>query len=235
MFTHTSRGYISGAYAGNADKVKFGIMGGRGNAAGWQVSGAMVINYMSAHDNHSLWDKLAISNPDNTEEERMAMNRLGAAILMVSQGTPFMQAGEEMLRTKGGDENSYRSDDAVNNLNWSALKEGSREYATVLYYKGLIQMRKTYGIFRSNDTQIPQVNELESGVIAITFDNGQGGQALAVINPHNTALRYALEGQWNLIVDENRAGAQILARESGSITVDAISIRIYVNDTLADE
>ena len=56
------------------------------------------------------------------------MNKLGAAILMISQGTPFWQAGEEMLRTKDGDENSYKSSDAINNINWSVLAEGTREY-----------------------------------------------------------------------------------------------------------
>ena len=235
VFDKASRGFISGNARSTLSDILFGMNGGQSGGKGWNVPNSMVINYMSAHDNNTLWDKLLLSNPDSTDAQRGKMNNLGAAIIMLCKGTPFWQAGEEMLRTKGGDENSYRSDDAVNNLNWSALKEGSREYATVLYYKGLIQMRKTYGIFRCNDTQIPQVNELESGVIAITFDNGQGGQALAVINPHNTALPFTLQGQWNLIVDENRAGAQILARESGSITVDAISIRIYVNDTLANE
>ena len=189
----------------------------------------MVINYMSAHDNNTLWDKLLLSNPANTDEERMQMNRLGAAILMVSKGTPFWQAGEEMLRTKGGDENSYASSDEVNNIDWSVLAPESPEYKTMQYYKGLIEMRKTYSVFTDSAAQIVDAQELSSGIAAVVFDDGKGGQALVVINPHNTALPYTLEGQWNLVADIDRAGAAVLAQESGEITLDAVSIRVYVN------
>ena len=122
VFDAESRGYISGEAKANVQKVIFGIMGGKGMTTGWQVEDDRVINYMSAHDNRTLWDKLANSNADATVEQRLAMNRLGAAIIMVSRGTPFMQAGEEMLRSKGGDENSYNSGDAVNNIDWEVLQ-----------------------------------------------------------------------------------------------------------------
>ena len=193
----------------------------------------MVINYMSAHDNNTLWDKLLFSNPEHSDDQRNRMNNLGAAILMISKGTPFWQAGEEMLRTKGGDENSYKSSDAVNNINWSVLQEGTREFATMQYYKGLIEMRKSYAIFTNPNTQIIKTETLGSGILAVTFDDGKGGQALAIINPHNTGLPYALEGQWNLVATATEAGAAVLAQETGSVTVDAISVRIYVNDKLA--
>ena len=230
VFEKTSQGYISGdASNANTSDIFFGIRGGQGVGKGWSVPNAMVINYMSAHDNNTLWDKLLLSNPANTDEERMQMNRLGAAILMVSKGTPFWQAGEEMLRTKGGDENSYASSDEVNNIDWSVLAPESPEYKTMQYYKGLIEMRKTYSVFTDSAAQIVDAQELSSGIAAVVFDDGKGGQALVVINPHNTALPYTLEGQWNLVADIDRAGAAVLAQESGEITLDAVSIRVYVN------
>jgi pullulanase len=191
----------------------------------------MVVNYMSAHDNNTLWDKLLLSNGDDTVETRLAMNRLGATLLMISKGTVFFQAGEEMLRTKDGDENSYKSSDAVNNIDWSVLKEGNREYETMLYYKGLIEMRKTYGIFTDDATVITH-EELGSGIVILTYDDGMGGKATVVLNPHNTALPYTLEGEWNLVADGESAGADVIAKESGSVTVDRISIKVYVNDAL---
>ena len=101
----------------NAQKVIFGIQGGvRGGAASWGVENAMVINYTSCHDNLTLWDKLKAASPDASQEELLAMNRLCAATVLLSKGTPFFLAGEEMLRTKGGDHNSYMSSDEVNNL-----------------------------------------------------------------------------------------------------------------------
>jgi pullulanase len=186
---------------------------------------------MSAHDNNTLWDKLLLSNPNASDAERAAMNRLGADIILASKGMPFWQAGEEMLRTKGGDENSYMSSDEVNNIDWSVLKEGSAEYEMMLYYKGLIEMRKTFGIFSDNAANI-QYTQLGSGVVAVTFDDGNGGKALFVMNPNKTALPYALDGEWNLVADETAAGGSVIARESGSVTVGAYGVRVYVCDAL---
>ena len=232
VFEATGKGYINGAAnSANLSKIVFSIRGGVGVGKGWSVENAMVINYMSAHDNNTLWDKLILSNPNDSDETRLRMNKLGAAIVMIAKGTPFWQAGEEMLRTKGGDENSYQSSDAVNNIDWSVLKVGNAEYETMLYYKGLIEMRKTFEIFRTSQATVDYV-ELGSGVAAISFDDGRGGRALVVINPQKTTLPYTLEGEWNLVADATRAGAEVLGREGGDVMMESISVRIYVNDTL---
>ena len=233
VFDKTGKGYINGLPGANVAKVIFGIKGGEATGAGWRVENTMVVNYMSAHDNNTLWDKLLLSNPDASDDQRNRMNNMGAAILMISRGTPFWQAGEEMLRTKDGDENSYKSSDAINNIDWSVLKEGSREHTTMLYYKGLIRMRKSFDIFTNLNTQILSAEELGSGILKVVFDDGKGGQALVLVNPHNTGLPYALDGQWNLVADANSAGSTVLAQESGSVTVEALSVRVYVNDKLA--
>ena len=233
VFDKAARGYISGPNAANLADVIFGLRGGEGLGQGWSVTDAMVINYMSAHDNNTLWDKLLLSNSDNTDDQRNRMNKLGAAIVMIARGTPFWQAGEEMLRTKDGDENSYKSSDAINNIDWSVLKEGNREYETMLYYKGLIAMRKEFDVFTDSAARVIQAEATGSGILTVVFDDGKGGQALALINPNNTGLPYTLDEEWNLVADANRAGGEVLSRESGSVTVEGISVRIYVNDTLA--
>ena len=234
VFDSASQGYISGASKLNWNKVLFGIKGGQGVGIGWAVDNSMVINYMSAHDNNTLWDKLLLSNPNNSDDERNRMNNLGAVINLISKGTPFWQAGEEMLRTKDGDENSYKSSDAINNINWSVLAEGNREYETMLYYKGLIEMRKTFDIFTDNATEITKVDELGSGIVALTFADGKGGMALVVLNPHNTALPYTLEGEWNLVANDIVAGGSVIERVSGNVSVAGISALVLVNDALAE-
>lgn len=113
------------------------------------------------------------------------------------------------------------------------LQEDTAQYKTMRYYQGLIRMRKTYDIFTNPNTQIISAEELGSGILAVVFDDGKGGQALVVINPHNTGLPYTLEGTWNLVADATRAGAEVLAQESGTVTVEGISVRIYLNDKLA--
>ncbi len=232
VFDKASKGYINGASKANVNKVIFGIQGGMVAGNGWRVQDAMVVNYMSAHDNNTLWDKLLLSNPGNTDEQRVRMNKLGAAVLLTSKGTPFWQAGEEMLRTKGGDENSYKSSDEVNNIDWSVLQEGTMQYETMLYYSGLIHMRRAYDIFTDSSVTII-AEEIPRGILVVQYDDGKGGQALVLINPHNTTLPYILEGNWNLLADEKQAGAQVIAQETGSVSVSGIGVRIYVNDKLA--
>lgn len=235
VFEKTSKGYINGSPKATLSKVLFGIKGGVGVGVGWSVENSMVINYMSAHDNNTLWDKLLLSNPTYSDEMRNDMNNLGAAILMISKGTPFWQAGEEMLRTKGGDENSYKSSDAVNNIDWSMLAEGTIQYETMLYYKGLIEMRKAYPIFTDSSSTVTSEQIGDKGSVAVTIEDGNGGKVLVIINPTETNFTYTLSGEWNLIADSERASSSVLARESGDISVDHIGIRVYINDAIINK
>ena len=228
VFDQASQGYINGAYSSNGSKVQFGIRGGTGSGASWSVKSAAVINYMSAHDNHTLWDKLALSNPDDSVEERLAMNRLGAAIVMISKGTPFWQAGEEMLRTKDGDHNSYKSSDEINNIDWEALTPGSDEHNMMLYYQGLIAMRAKYGIFRGGDEVTVTFTKLPQGGMVAKFADTKGAEAIVLINPTDAADSYTLNGSWKLVATGTEAGANVIATETGAVSVDACSIRVYV-------
>ena len=126
----------------------------------------------------------------------------------------------------------HPSCDAVNNINWSVLREENREYAAMCYYKGLIEMRKHFPVFTNRDAEIVRIEETKNGILAVDFDDGKDGRALALLNPHDTGLPYPLEGEWNLVATGERAGAAVLAREQGCVTVEAISARVYVNDPL---
>jgi pullulanase len=236
VFMTESKGYISGAGAGTFPGVLFGIRGGSGTGAGWKVNNSMVVNYMSAHDNNTLWDKLAISNGDDSIEDRLAMNRLGATILMCSKGAVFFQAGEEMLRSKPKgdgtfDENSYKSSDEINNIRWDVLKEGNIEYGMVEYYKGLIQMRKEFSIFKTNNTAVSGKTITDGGGRAtVSIDNHMGGKALMVMNPTGEEMTYTIDASWNMICNGSVAGAESLGVVSGEITIPAYSAVVLVND-----
>ena len=136
-----------------------------------------------------------------------------------------------MLRTKDGDENSYKSSDEINNIKWNVLKEGSREYETMLYYKGLIEMRKSFDIFTDAKATVT-CTELGSGMLEVYFEDGNGGKALAIINPHKTTLPYTLDGEWTLVANSEKAGKDAISTESGSVNVDSIGIRVYVGGAI---
>ncbi len=231
VFNASAQGYINGAGKANLNAILFGIKGGKGGTS-WSVNNAMVVNYMSAHDNNTLWDKLELSNGSDSVETRLAMNRLGATVLMVSKGIVFFQAGEEMLRTKDGDENSYNSSDAINNIDWSVLNDGTNEYQMMQYYQGLIDIRKNFGLF--TDNSIPMsTTTLSDGAVAITFDNYEGGIATVILNPTDSAISYTLDrGNWNIVCDGVHAGTEIIDTVEGEVSVPAYSAVIVVSDAM---
>ena len=229
VFEATSKGYISGA--GNAltlSQVLFGIKGGNALSQGWIVKDARVVNYMSAHDNNTLWDKLELSNGTDSIETRLKMNRLGATLMFVSKGMTFFQAGEEMLRTKDGDENSYKSSDAINNIDWSVLNDGTIQQEMMLFYKGLIDMRQTYGIFSDNTTEVSSVS-FTNGRCAITITAKDGTEVLIVSNPTAANMSYSLEGSWYLLTDSSSVYVENPELTEGPIELPHYSAYVFIN------
>ncbi len=218
VFDIKSTGYINGsADKTTAARVIFGILGGNKSAgAGWNVNGSMVINYMSSHDNNTLWDKLALSCPDASEEELLAMQRLGASIVMISRGTPFFLAGEEMLRTKGGDENSYMSSDAVNNLDWEVLVPGSAAYEMSRFYRDLIAVRRSNGFFMNSELK---AEAQDDSSITVLWSLGGKPLARAYINPNAETMRVTLpEGEWTVLIGSDEGSL------SGETSVEGRSV-----------
>ena len=99
---------------------------------------SQIITYVSAHDNQTLWDKLAETMPEADAAERMRLNRMAAALYMTCQGTLFLLSGEEFARTKNGLEDSFNAPIALNRLDW---KQAWENRSLVEYYKGLIALR----------------------------------------------------------------------------------------------
>ena len=244
MGNDSKPGYISGStgYAGNVDDCFLG-------AASWCKTPTQTINYASCHDNLALFDRITTATDGKTFEERVKMNNLAAAVVMTSQGVPFMQAGEEMLRSKpleegGFDHNSYRSPDSVNSLKWGDLNEEAYQQVRD-YYAGLIAFRKAHPALRMTtaadvEANITKLRDLETGVIAFQFapeTNGEDNDGMFVVfNGRSKATTVDLpEGQWTIYVQGDQAGTQALGTASGSITVDSISITILVLEKAASE
>ena len=101
------------------------------------------INYVTCHDNYTLYDRIVAAGiTDEATIKKMAM--LSNSVVFTSQGTAFMLAGEEFLRTKGGNENSYNASYAVNELNY-ALKVKNLDLFE--NYKKLIALKQNSALF----------------------------------------------------------------------------------------
>eukprot|EP00899_Mesostigma_viride_P029428 jgi/Mesvir1/9670/Mv12155-RA.1 len=78
------------------------------------------VNYVSAHDNETLFDTVMLKvAPSVSLADRCRINRLGTSIIAFSQGIPFFHAGDEVLRSKSLDRDSYNSGDWFNKLDWT--------------------------------------------------------------------------------------------------------------------
>ena len=76
--------------------------------------------YVSAHDNQTLFDAVQAKAPaEATLADRIRINNLALSIVMLSQGVPFFHAGDDILRSKSFDPNSYNSGDWYNKLDWT--------------------------------------------------------------------------------------------------------------------
>lgn len=103
------------------------------------------INYVECHDNYTFYDAIKVTNPKIDEDKLREACRLALGIVLISQGVPFIHAGEEFYRTKNGDENSYQSPDSVNMVRWDQME---KNHDFVQMTKDLIEIRKTHNAFR---------------------------------------------------------------------------------------
>jgi len=91
-----------------------------GQPAGYTLNPPDVINYISAHDNQTLFDNNQYKIPmATTMADRVRINNLGLALVALAQGIPFFHAGDDILRSKSFDKNSFNSGDWFNKLDWT--------------------------------------------------------------------------------------------------------------------
>lgn len=160
-----SKGFISGLSL-REEPVKFGVVGAvyhpqivynyvETSKNPWASQPDQCVNYASCHDNYTLWDKLKFSCPKASDEEMRKMVKLAGALVLTSQGIPFLHGGVELCYTKGGNPNSYKSPDTVNQIDWERKKT---YYDVFEYYRNLILLRKKHPAFRMTTAKQIQKN-----------------------------------------------------------------------------
>lgn len=98
---------------------------GAGDPVGYVSDPQETINYAEAHDNETLFDLNAYKLPRGTSpEDRMRAQNLATSLVLLAQGVPFLHAGQDMLRSKSLDRNSYDAGDWFNVLDFSLRGNG---------------------------------------------------------------------------------------------------------------
>jgi pullulanase len=214
VFNARATGFVQSGT--NIEAVKLGI---RGSVDDFTESPLETINYVECHDNHTLWDRLVISTIDDatvTDADRRAMDKLAAAIIFTSQGIPFIQCGQEFLRTKGGDHNSYDKPDAVNMIRW---REKANNHDVFAYYRGLIHLRRAHPLFRletaasvrravsflDSELKLPVPDKCLAYQIEDLTGTDSWTRALVLLNPKAEAVVFAIPaGQWQVFGDSKQ-------------------------------
>ncbi|MGB7595374.1 MAG: type I pullulanase [Erysipelotrichaceae bacterium] len=249
VFNNLDKGFVNGGL-GLEESIKFGIIASTMNInvdytlvkyskTPYAKEPSSVVSYVEAHDNLTLWDKLKLTNPDATEDELIAMDRMANAIILTSQGISFLHAGSDFLRTKDGNGNSYNAPDAINQLVWE--RKGTY-IDTFKYFQGLIAMRKAHPAFRSMTSDLIRKNLAfltmpEKNMVGYTLSNHSNkdswGTIAVLMNANDKAIDVTLEkAGWAVMVNGEKAGTKSLATISGkTITVQPHTLMVLVDSS----
>ena len=240
-FYSDALGFVNGA-VGLGEKLESCFRG----LPFWCSDPSQTINYISCHDNNTFLDRIALASPEKSMTDLIRMNKLGAVFYMTAQGIPFMQAGEEMLRSKpngkgGFVENSYNSPDSVNSIKWNLLDK--KEYMDTLeFYKGLIRFRKAHPVLR-----MTSVVDILSNLIPVHCDDPHVGafrirgdvegepseELFLIFSAAEEEKTVSLpEGKWHICINAECAGTETIATAAKTVSVPPLSALVLVKGKL---
>ncbi|MFU0468744.1 type I pullulanase [Gardnerella vaginalis] len=207
-----------------------------GNAETHFADAGQVVQYVEAHDNLSLYDKLKFSVPNDTEDVRMKRVKLANSMILLSHGMPFIQLGQEFLRSKNGEGNSYNRGDVVNSLDWNRAADKSD---SVNYFKGLLKLRKSIKSLRDFDyatinKNMKMIAGTPDGVIAYTLKDADK-QYVVVFNVNNAETQVKIPaGKYSALVADGKVNDAAKAQEAavsadGTYKVAALSTAVLLN------
>lgn len=238
VFISSDKAFVNGNYSNKIiSKLKDSIMGkisfptlSQSDNSTFAISPEQTVNYVEAHDNLTLFDKLSLSCENYSLAKIKYADRLAAAIVILSQGIPFIQAGQEFLRSKplsdgGFSENSYNLPDSVNSLKWNLIHQN---LDTVNYYKGLISFRKTNPLLRLKTAEevnncLSFIKNLPEGVIAFSLSSYEHKEIIIAFNPTDIDVSINLKGKYNLFIDKYNAGNVPLSEVNNSLNIKSLS------------
>lgn len=194
------------------------------------VDPEQVIQYVEAHDNLTLYDKLLRSNPDDSEEVRIKRHTLATSIVLLSQGVPFIHGGQEFLRTKAGVANSYQSPDEINQFEWERV---TTYQESVAYVKGLIALRKSEYLFRLHtheeiDTHFTMLSE-NFNIVAFSLTNSEK-KYIVIFNGNRSDVIFRIQkGKYAILVEDNQVFLESMPE---AVLMEKILVKAHTTSVL---
>lgn len=211
LWSDDAAGFVNGGGL-DAEVLARCIKGWTGPGEGGARAPSQTVNYLSCHDDWTLWDRLVCTGDPERRFRQchpalLRQNRLAAAICFTCQGRLFLLSGEEFARTKGGVKNSYASPVEVNQLDWTRAWAGRD---LVDWYRGLIALRKRLPGLRDKtpgaaERVLAVTAPAEDRAVVLLDNAGEGSPwrlLLMAYNAAGEAFSLALpEGEWEVLVD----------------------------------
>ncbi len=195
------------------------------------------INYVESHDNHTMWDRFYSFSPYEENEIRMARHRLATSIVILSQGIPFLHAGQEFFRTKNNVENSYNSPDEINWIDWSRRSSFKEN---VEYVKGLIHLRKLHAAFRLPTAQLIQkhvvFNADHPQLLTYRLEEvGHLGPWSTIYVVHNNHFHQCFtlslpKGEWKMVANPAKIIVEDPIFVNGNVEISKIGTYVFVKN-----
>jgi pullulanase len=240
VFDHKDSGFVSNK--GSMDmSIKFGLVGAINHTyidftkvnyskTAYAKQPYQMIAYNECHDNHTLWDRLINSHPNDDNATRIKRYTLAMSIVLTSQGVPFIHAGQEFCRTKKGEENSYKSPDDINAMDWERVSQ-YKEVGTIV--KQLINIRKAHPAFRLGNAALVQKHvsfeKAPVGVVHMVIKNAPKDTWKEIHIIYNGTSQFFASGLdpqlYNTIFQTIDIPTNIDAKTT---TVEALGCRIFV-------
>lgn len=128
----------------------------------WAGKPTESVNFVECHDNATMMDACG-------GNAKIAM--LAGLITLTSQGVPMLHEGQEFLKTKFGNDNSYDQDNEINHIDWKLKTKNRKAFD---FFAGLVKLRMAYPHFR-NDRPL---SDREIKWMLVENHNGLGYQLI---------------------------------------------------------
>jgi len=242
VFDINEPGYIQASLSDEsvieANKKRIKVMEGiKGSISSFTESPLESVNYVSCHDNHTIFDRMDLSLPEIPLDVKIKAAFLANAIVLTSQGIPFIHSGAEFLRSKKGESNSYNLPDEINMIRWAQKKENLKIFNL---YKALIKIRKEHPVFRmENKTQIEKnlrfYEDLNlpispPSIAYVLYGENVGDiwkKVVILINPENKEKKFILpDGDFRLVFDSRGNVERMSLEFEGEFLAQPVSLTI---------
>ncbi|NSX52612.1 type I pullulanase [Gardnerella vaginalis] len=202
------------------------------------ANAGQTVQYVEAHDNLNLYDKLKKSLPHESEENLKKRVMLANSLVMFAHGMPFFELGQEFLRSKNGNKNSYNAGDSDNSVKWDLVNKNSD---AVEYFKALIKLRNEIPALR--DSTYSDVNKnmhwikSSDGINAFSVD-AKDKTYVFIFNANSSESTVNIgKGKYRVRIADGKANGddaskfpEVSVDDSGNYKVSALSTAVLVKD-----